>query len=494
MTESRRGIFFDGSRAEEPGASNVGRRVFLRGAASAVMALPVLEGLLPKGVQAQATKQSFAIFMRQANGCQQQLNAEPDRFWPKNLGALTTASMQADGDQAVSVLADYASKLLIVRGVEMREIQDAGCGHSSGGLLCLTAARANGKNIEKALATGESIDNRIARELSGAGVEPLTLRAGMRSGYLDDVLSYRSSGNRRVAESNPFNAYKALFGLVTTPTTTPGTVDTTALRRKSVNDLVRAEMTRLLSNPKLSKDDKDRLTQHQQAIRDLEVGMATGQQCTFTGDVLDPITKLTTSQAESDAMILQTVKFQSQVIAIAVACGKARGVTLQIGNGNDQTQFTINGKKYERFHHISHRINSDGAEGSAIADADVKHHDIDKLFAGMFKGLIAELDARKTPTGSLLDEGVAVWLNDLANGPPHGKQNIPYVCAGSAGGALKNGVYVDAGNKASNKYVTHNKFLNTIGAAVGVKNAAGNALDDFGDSTLEKGLIAQMRV
>jgi len=480
MTESRRGI------------SMIGRRVFLRGAASAVMALPILEGFLPRGVQAQATKQSFAIFMRQANGCQQQLGAEPDRFWPKNLGALTTASMQADGDQAVSVLADYASKLLIVRGVEMREIQDAGCGHSSGGLLCLTAARANGKNIEKALATGESIDNRIARDLSGAGVEPLTLRAGMRSGYLDDVLSYRSSGNRRVAESNPFNAYKALFGLATTPTT-PAAADTTALRRKSVNDLVRAEMTRLLSNPKLSKDDKDRLTQHQQAIRDLEVGMATGQQCTFTGDILDPITKLTTSQAESDAMILQTVKFQSQVIAIAVACGKARAVTLQIGNGNDQTQFTINGKKYERYHHISHRINSDGAEGSAIADADVKHHDIDKVFAGMFKGLIAELDARKTPTGSLLNEGVAVWLNDLANGPPHGKQNIPYVCAGNAGGALKNGVYVDAGNKASNKYVTHNKFLNTIGAAVGIKNAAGNPLDDFGDSTLEKGLIAQMR-
>jgi len=490
MTESRRGIFFD--RSEGPAASNVGRRVFLRGAASVVMALPILEGLLPRGVQAQATKQSFAIFMRQANGCQQQLNAEPDRFWPKNLGALTTASMQADGDQAVSVLAEYASKLLIVRGVEMREIQDAGCGHSSGGLLCLTAARANGKNIEKALATGESIDNRIARELSGAGVEPLTLRAGMRSGYLDDVLSYRSSGNRRVAESNPYNAYKALFGMATT-TPTAGAVDTTALRRKSVNDLVRAEMTRLLSNPKLSKEDKDRLTQHQQAIRDLEMGMANGQQCTLTGDVLDPITKITTSQAESDAMILQTVKFQSQVIAIAVGCGKARAVTLQIGNGNDQTQFTINGTKYERYHHISHRINSDGAEGSAIANADVKHHDIDKIFAGMFKGLVAELAARKTPTGSLLDDGVAVWLNDLANGPPHGKQNVPYVCAGSAGGALKNGVYVDAGNKASNKYVTHNKFLNTIGAAVGCKNAGGGPLDDFGDSTLEKGLIAQMR-
>jgi hypothetical protein len=70
---------------------------------------------------------------------------------------------------------------------------------------------------------------------------------------------------------------------------------------------------------------------------------------------------------------------------------------------------------------------------------------------------------------------------------------MPYVCAGSCGGALKTGAYVDAGDAASDKYVTHNKFLNTIGAAVGCKNAAGAPLDDFGDAALEKGLIAKMR-
>jgi hypothetical protein len=475
MTESRRGI------------SLVGRRVFLRGAASAVVALPILEGLLPNLAAAQEASKPFAIFMRQANGCQQASNGEPDRFWPSKLGALTTAGMKADGDKAVNVLADFAAKLTIVRGCEMIDRQDAGCGHSAGGLMCLTAAKANGKNIQKALATGESIDNRITRELMGAGKEPLTLRAGMRSGYLDDVLSYRAAGNRRVAESSPYNAYKALFGIATT--TDPAAPDKDSLRRKSVNDLVRAEMTRLLSNSKLSKADRERLEQHQQAIRDLEVGM----QCSLPPSILDPISKISTSQAESDAFILDTVKYQTQVIALAVACGMARAVTLQIGNGNDQTAYTINGVKYERYHYISHRINSDGSTGSAIANADKKHHDVDVLFAGMFKGLISELAARKTSTGTLLDQGVAVWLNDLANGPAHGRKNVPYVCAGGANGALKTGVYVDAGNMAANTYVTHNKFLNTIGAAVGCKNAAGGPLDDFGDASFAKGRIDAMR-
>ncbi|HEX5656695.1 MAG TPA: DUF1552 domain-containing protein, partial [Polyangiales bacterium] len=205
-----------------------------------------------------------------------------------------------------------------------------------------------------------------------------------------------------------------------------------------------------------------------------------------------PLSKVTTKDSESDGGVVQTVRLQSQVIALAVACGKTHAATLQIGNGNDQTQYTINGTKYERFHHISHRINSDGSEGSAIANADVKHHEVDKLFAGLFKGLLDELSSRTTPTGTLLDQGVAVWLNDLASGPPHSTRNMPYVCAGSAGGKLKNGVYVDAGNQASNQYVTHNKFLNTIGAACGVKNAAGGPLDDFGDSSLPKGNIPQM--
>jgi hypothetical protein len=485
MTESRRGIHM------------IGRRLFLHGAAGAVVGLPLLEGLIPKHALAQAAgSQTFAVFMRQGNGVQQAgIGSEPERFWPSKLGALTTASMTADGDRATGVLKDYASKLLLVRGIEMKQIVDAGCGHSQGGLLCLTASKANGKNVQNALAQGESLDNRIARELQAPGTEPLTLRAGMRSSYLDDVLSYRKAGDRRVAESVPYNAYKALFGLGTSDMG-GGSLDEAAsklaARRKGVNDLIRAEMKLLLANPKLSQADRDRLQQHQDAIRDLEVGMQQNA-CTLLGnDALDPMSKITKSQAESDAGVVTAAAFQAKVIALAVACGKVRAATLQIGNGNDQTQYTYNGQKLERFHHISHRINSDGATGSAIENADVKHHQVDLVFAGLFKGLLDELSARKTPTGSLLDQGVAVWLNDLANGPAHATRNMPYVLAGSCGGKLKTGVYVDAGNQASNQYVTHNKLLNTLGAAVGVKNASGGPLDDFGDSSLAKGNIPQM--
>jgi hypothetical protein len=472
--------------SKKRGIYRLDRRLFLRGAAGVVVGLPLLESFMPRTASAQDMQVRYAIFLRQGNGVQQGMNGdEPDRFWPKQLGPLTTASMQADGDQAVSVLADHAAKLLVVKGLRYDGLGvDVGCGHSRGGLLCLTAAKPDGKNIEKALALGESIDNRIVRELQPGGQEPLTLRAGPRSGYLDDVLSYRGPSDRRTAEQNPYNAYKALFGV---DDGSQSEQELVKARRTSVNDFVRGELTTLLANPRLSKDDRYRLEHHQQAIRDLEVELT----CKLPPDVLGPISGLENDEATDNELVDDVTHMQMQVIALSVACGLTRAATLQIGNGNDQTQYTINGEKFERFHHISHRINGDGSEGTAIENADVKHHEVDKHFAGYFKYLIEQLASYATPTGSVLDEGVSVWLNDLSTGPPHGSNNLPYVLAGSAGGFLKTGVYVDAAGGAKD-LMPHNRFLRTIGAAVGCKNEAGEPLDNFGDSSLPTGLVDAM--
>jgi Protein of unknown function (DUF1552) len=463
----------------------INRRFFLRGLGGVLVGLPLLEGLRSRTADAAPPPNfRFAIFMRQANGVAQKQGTEPERFWPTNLGPLTKASMTADTGKATSDLADYAEKLLLVRGCKYN-FSTSGCGHADGGLQCLTAAKPDGPNSNKALAMGESIDNLIVRALEPAGNEPLTLYAGPKSGYLDDVLSYRGPKDRRTAEGNPANAYRRLFGL---PDANQDALAKLALQRKSVNDLVRGEMQSLLNKPQLSGADRDRLKLHFDAIRDVEVQM----QCQLPKARYDEIAGIPASQVDDNPMIETIVKMQLDIIALAISCGKTHAATLQIGNGNDQTQYVIDGVTQERFHHISHRINSDGSSGDPIPDAEMKHHAIDRKFAGFFKYLLDKLTAYTTPTGTLLDQGVAIWLNDLSSGPPHGSNNLPYVCAGNAGGYLKTGQYVEAAAVASNRYVTHNKFLNTIGAAVGVKNAAGAPLDDFGDPSLEKGLVPQM--
>jgi hypothetical protein len=115
---------------------------------------------------------------------------------------------------------------------------------------------------------GESIDNRIVRALEPAGSEPLNLYAGRKSGFLDDVLSYRGAKDRRAAEINPYNTYQRLFGL---PDANANAAAVLFNQRKSVNDLVREQMQGLMTRTDLSSHDAERLKLHFDAIRDIEV-------------------------------------------------------------------------------------------------------------------------------------------------------------------------------------------------------------------------------
>jgi hypothetical protein len=453
------------------------RRLFLRGLAGVVVALPFLETFAPKRARA-AGPPPFAVFVRQANGVAQETNDEPERFWPYALGPLTKADLASQTDRAVSVLADYADKLLVVRGVDFA-FPGNGCGHSGGGNQCLTAARVSDMpSGPGSLAMGESIDNRIARELQPAGVEPLTLYAGKMAGYLDEVLSYRGPKLLRAAERNPFVAYTKLFGAAAMDAETLARLKAA---RTSVNDLVRGEMKALMSRSDLSQSDRDRLELHFQSIRDLEVGMA----CNLTPMEVAAMDAIQSGVALSDNV--QTItKMQMDIIALAFACGVVRAATLQIGDGNDSTEYTINGQKQYSYHWISHRIQGDGDTGAPIDNAAQLHHEIDKIHGNLFKYLLDKLSSYPASTGgTLLDHGVAVWTNDLAD-KYHSYTNVPQILAGSCNGFLKTGQYIDAGG------VSNNKLWNVVGAAVGCTKDGKTPMDDFGDPSLEPGFISAM--
>lgn len=451
------------------------RRRLLRGLFGVTVALPFLESLAPRRALAgSGDVPPFAIFVRQANGVAQKTSDEPEMFWPREVGPLTRATMEADSDRAVSELKDYAEKLILVRGINFA-FQGNGCGHSGGGNQCLTAARVSEDPAgNESLAMGESIDNRIATELNPPGVEPLTLYAGKMAGYINEVLSYRGPKQLRAAERDPWKAYEKLFGLADVE---PEIQRRLKERRASVNDLVRDQMQALLGRKDLSKSDRERLTLHFDSIRDLEVSMA----CKLPDERVAEMQEVSPRVRNSD--LIETVtRMQMDIIALAMACGVTRAATLQIGDGNDSTEYTIGGVRQKSFHKISHRIDSDGSEGPPIEGAQQLHHEIDRIHARLFKHLLDRLSAYELGAGTLLDHGVAVWLNDLAD-KWHSYRRVPYILAGGASGFLKTGQYVDVGS------VTNNKLFNTIGTAVGCTDGAGGPLVDFGDESLEGGLI-----
>ena len=453
----------------------INRRGFLTGVGGAVVALPLLESVRSRA--ATPTKPIYSFFIRQGNGVQQAgYSTEPERFWPSALGALTKTGLAAQTDRTLSILADHAPKLLLVRGTRFG-FPGNGCGHSGGLNQCLTAAKVTGEGKDS-LAAGQSIDWFISQKMNPPGVEPLTLMSGPQSAYIAHGLSYSGPGQLRGAKNNPFAVYTSLMGV----SGSPEMLQQLATRRRSVNDLVRGEMQDLLAKPDLSASDRQRLDMHFQAIRDLEVGMA----CTMPQDKVMSMQAIGSAFEANDNRV-KVADFMCELAALAFACDATRTGTLQIGTGNDQTRFYVNGVLQNTFHRISHRIDSDGGEGTPIPNADVIHHGIDRIFAGIFKRFLDRLDSYLGPSGgTLLDDSVVLWTNDLSNGPPHSYANVPQVMAGGAGGFLKTGQYIDAGN------VTHNKLFNTIASAVGIRNSDGSNYDSFGDVTLQRGLIPGM--
>ena len=111
----------------------------------------------------------------------------------------------------------------------------------------------------------------------------------------------------------------------------------------------------------------------------------------------------------------------------------------------------------------------------------------DRIHARFFKHLLDQLTMYKTADGRpLLDDCTAVWLNSNGNGPPHDVSNVPHIIAGTAGGFLRTGQYLNLAG------VKNNKLLSTIATAAGVRNASGAPVDDFGDPGLARGLISEI--
>jgi len=462
------------------------RRWFLRGAGGLTLGLPLLDASQVRGQSADAVR--FALFVVGANGVAQEDPTQPgevERFWPTAPGPLTAESLQAEDTQSqrtLGLLAPHAQRLLMVRGVN-QPYGSAGCDHQSGDNMCLTSAKINGSG-NSSLANGESLDSRIARERNPGGRDPVTLRAGWRpndaTGYDNPgFISYTGPNQPRAAEPSPLKAYQRMVGMATN--TGAADVAQAAAQRAGINDLLRDQIQDLMSRPALSADDRARLQQHFDAVRDMEVLM--------TDLELDAETQGEMEVVEQDLLSMDNhasiIRLHMDVLAFAVSSGYSLTGTLKVGDRIDSQQWTVNGERLPQFHMISHRNMSDATGGAPIENAFDLHRQIDRIHAADFIYLLDRLEALTTPTGPLVDQGITVWTNQMATGW-HQHDNQPFIVAGSGGGYLRQGQYVDAGG------VVLNRMLNTLLNAAGVRAADGSPVEDFGEPSLTPGQISEL--
>jgi hypothetical protein len=451
----------------------------LYGAGGIAIGLPFLEGLPERSAWAAGSTPIFTFFLCAACG------VEPKKFWPSGTGAL--ADLLTSG-KAVDALAPYAQDLLIIQNVNFPLTGPTGCGHAQGLAQALTAMQPTGSGGQ-ATATGPSVDTVIAKAVNAAGVDPMTLYAGnLRNGYIADRLSFDANAKVRASVDNPYKLYQKLVGLAPAGggTGTGGTGGTGGTpnpmaeelvqKRKSVNDFVRAELTSLLQNPKLSAADKQRLQQHFDCIRDTEVTMGNmGNEmalgCTIDGidtSVYDALSGWKyNAQNVPNGGIENIVELHLGLVALAFACDYSRTGTLQWGDGTDHTVYDVPSNKTLgnwNFHYISHRTQSDGSVGTN-STAEAAHAEIDALRMQTLASGLKHFKDR-----GLENQSIITWTNHVAIGN-HAMKNVPYILWGNGGGALKQNAFVDAAN------ATNGQLYNVI-----ISAATGTPTTNFGSS------------
>lgn len=479
------------------------RRMALRTAGGLMLGLPLLDAFTPRKANALAVRSPFVLIVVGDNGVVQAGatlggQGEPEMFWPTAIGPLTQEGLAADNEtRAIGELADHASRLLVVRGINL-PYSSTGCSHSAADAQILTAASitAGGTN---AVARGTSADTVIAAAKNPPGRDPLVLHAGMFSpggtGFdIPGYVSYVAPEQPRVYIDSPYNAYETIIGAVGDGVTSSSAEAEAemlrAQRSKSINDLLRPQIADLLNRTDLSQSDRLRLDQHLTAIRDIEVQLET--------------TTLTVPEESVEAMRgidpmpydqsirEQAVRLFMDLMAFSAAADYSRVAVLKIGDRIDDHQYTINGQTF-KFHDASHRAVAGGLEF---------HHAVDRLMMGHYKYLLDVMASYDTPTGPLLDQGVTIWTNQCATGA-HSFSNVPWILSGTANGFFKQGEYVTVGSGdmpggsqdgvgGDGSVSGVNKMLNTLLTAAGVTKDDGSPTDDFGDPSLPTGIFTEL--
>ncbi|MDX2020118.1 MAG: DUF1552 domain-containing protein [Deltaproteobacteria bacterium] len=440
------------------------RRTVLRGAGGVAIALPWLEAMAPtKNAYAAGPKRLVVFFT--PNG------TIYENWKPK--GTTTDFTMSP----ILAPLEPMKNKLILLEGLFQGakngsggSIPGPGDDHMKGMAWALTGRQlmpgsvaGGGGATPAGLSTGLSVDQHVAKTI-GKDTRFSSLEFGVRSltvaGNPLFHMVYASAGVARQPEQNPAQMFDRVFKGFTPGTSTP---DPTVLKRAadktSVLDAVKDSYSSL--SPKLGKDDKAKIDAHLANISDLQKRLAQGS---TTGGAMGAGCKLPTRPKENDpyseANFVENGKAQVDMLSMALACDLTRVASLQwsySSGGPTPSWIQIN-----RGHHdISH-------DGDGIATAKDQLTKIDTWYSQQFLSLIQKMDAIPEADGTLLDNSMVLWVNELAKGNVHSHGPMCYVIAGKAGGALQTGRYLHAEEN-------HNNLL------VSVMNKMGVEGNTFGD-------------
>jgi hypothetical protein len=406
------------------------RRKLLHAMLGTTIGLPWLETFAPRGAHAQATPNLRFVVMFSANGTVQ------NQWLPS--GSETDFTLSP----ILLPLAEHQRDLVVISGVDQRGV--GGDGHQNGvsGMLTgggLLPGNFAGVGASPAgWAEGPSVDQRIADEL-GRGMPFRSLELGVQVGPADNWgrMCYRGRNQPLAPRESPARVFDDVFGPLTLD---PADRARRQAERQSILDYLKDDVTRLSSEVAVA--DRQRLDAHLTYLREVESRLQ--RQSVNAAACAIPSPPGPFGNENDDFPEIGAL--QTDLLVLALACGQTRVASLQWSRSVSAVRFTWLGID-DTHHGLSHLPDSDAKAQDALTR-------INTWYAERYADLITKLKSYPEGDGTLFDQSLLLWCNELGTGNTHSRNDAPYVLAGSAGGALQTGRFLSYDGD-----VPHNNLL-----------------------------------
>jgi len=412
------------------------RREFIRDLGLGAAAVPFILNLPSLGFANQQRRKQRLVIMFSPNGI------VPPAYWPDAEGKLTTLK------DSLKPLEPFKDRTLILHGV-CDKIRGDGDGHMRGIGCLLTGIELFPGNIQggsdtpAGWAKGISIDQEIKNHLQ-ANPATRTRFGSLEFGVMvpdraDTWTRMVYSGpNHPVAPiDNPYQMFAKLYGRMK---------DQESL--KSVLDDVQDDLRKVGSV--VSAEDRRLLEEHATFVREMEQEL----KATDNRDVGHAVPKLEPGVKKENDNMPRTSKMQIELMVNSFAADFARVATLQFTNSVGQAKMHWL-KVSEGHHELSHKPDSD-------RESQDKLIRINRWWCEQLAYLARRLAETPEPGGggSLLDNTLLLWTNELGKGNSHTLDNIPFVLVG-------NGLDFRMGRSIRYPKVPHNRLLMSLAHAMG---------------------------
>ena len=412
------------------------RREFIRTLGLSAASIPFVLNLPSLGFANQNSRKQRLVVMFSPNGI------TPSTFWPTEEGDTFTLK------ESLKPLEKYQDRTLLLRGISDR-IRGDGDGHMRGIGCLLTGIELFPGNIQggsdtpAGWAKGLSID----QEIKGFLQKDATTRTRFGSLEFGVMVPDRADTwtrmvyagpNKPIAPiDDPYQMFAKLYG---------GTKDREVY--KSVLDDLNEDLKKVGST--VSTEDKRLLDEHTNFVREMEVELRAAKN-DYVGHA---VPELEPGVKRENDQIPRISKTQIDLMVNSFAADFSRIATLQYTNSVGQAKMRWLGID-ENHHELSH-------EPDKNEKAQEKLTKINKWFCEQLAYLTKRLAETPEPGGggSLLDNTLIVWTNELGQGNSHTMDNIPFVLVG-------NGLDFKMGRSLNYKKLPHNRLLMSLAHGFG---------------------------